>query len=179
MIVAYKTVDIMAPEKANKLGILAECPVLVSPFVQSGKDCLECGAQWAPLIYQVGMTTRTLHVSGRCPGVFHAHYLDCIPGRATSHWYIVLIGKTDSPSKALGRCTGGMALPEDMYCSCGTMFHAERAVVTTREGGTVYYRTDNGEYDLILAGDMLHPGFGAQNGWRLLLRDGGVSFTRI
>lgn len=60
-ILKLKQLRLISPEHANELGIPAEAPVLVSPYISREGDCIICNVKYRPLMYQVGFTTKAHH----------------------------------------------------------------------------------------------------------------------
>jgi hypothetical protein len=58
--VRSKNLRLISPEWARKLGIPAEGPVFVSPYIREAKKC-GCGTEYKPLIYQVGRNPVKAH----------------------------------------------------------------------------------------------------------------------
>lgn len=72
MTTVYKTLRLVTPERASALGIPAEAPVFVSPYVHLAVRCPNCVGTWAPLVYGFGRRTTSVHL---CAGIFHLHRL--------------------------------------------------------------------------------------------------------
>ena len=68
----FKLVDVYHsddPEELKRVGV-AETPALISPMIRSKQTCPTCKAEYGPLFYGVGHTTRTAHEGSTCPGIF-------------------------------------------------------------------------------------------------------------
>jgi len=57
------------PEELKRVGA-AETPVLISPMIRQKQTCPTCKAEYGPLFYGVGHTTRTAHAGSSCPGIY-------------------------------------------------------------------------------------------------------------
>lgn len=69
--VYYKFLRLVRPEDAQKLGIPAECPVFVSPFVTGAQQpCQECGECFTPLVYQTGHRIQAQHFCENYGGIY-------------------------------------------------------------------------------------------------------------
>lgn len=79
---AWKAVRCITPEAAAELGIPAETPVFISPYIRTPEDCPTCGATFSPLVYAPGHVTQAQHHFWRCPGIWHVH----APRPAAAAW---------------------------------------------------------------------------------------------
>lgn len=59
--IIYKHLNLITPEKAAELNIVAEAPIMVSPYVKNAEICPHCGAEYTPLIYSLRRVTRAQH----------------------------------------------------------------------------------------------------------------------
>lgn len=65
-----KNLRLVTPERANELGVPAECPVLCSPYVNTTNHCDVCNIDYKPLIYQVGQQTTAHHFCKQDGGIY-------------------------------------------------------------------------------------------------------------
>lgn len=65
-----KNLRLVTPERANELGVPAECPVLCSPYVIGAVHCHVCNIDYKPLIYQVGQQTTAHHFCKQGGGIY-------------------------------------------------------------------------------------------------------------
>ena len=56
-------------EELKRVGV-AETPTLISPMMRTKQTCPTCKAEFGPLFYGVGHTTRTAHQGPSCPGIY-------------------------------------------------------------------------------------------------------------
>lgn len=75
-ILKLKQLRLISPEHANELGIPAEAPVLVSPYISREGDCIICNVKYRPLMYQVGFTTKAHHTCKENGGIYTQLYED-------------------------------------------------------------------------------------------------------
>jgi hypothetical protein len=69
--VNFKWLKLITPEKAQSLGISAESPVFVSPYVDQKIQCFHCLNNYTPLVYQHGYTTSAQHFCPTGGGLYH------------------------------------------------------------------------------------------------------------
>ncbi len=69
-LVHFKVLKLIPPETANQLGIPAEAPVFVSPFIRGAETCRDCGTTFTPLVYQTGYEVTAQHFHERSGGIY-------------------------------------------------------------------------------------------------------------
>jgi hypothetical protein len=65
-----KPLKLLTPEHARTLGIEADEPVLVSPYVPKQGSCEHCGQAYSPLRYAAGEVTQAQHLHDREGGIY-------------------------------------------------------------------------------------------------------------
>jgi hypothetical protein len=68
-----KQLRLVTPWTARRLGIRAEAPVFISPWVHEQARCSGCNRLYSPLVYQTGYETAAQHQCG--PGGIYCHDL--------------------------------------------------------------------------------------------------------
>lgn len=70
----FKTLRLVTPDLANKLGIPTESPVFVSPALNFKRECQACGVTYKPLIYQTEYQVKAHHFHQFDEGgIYHLH----------------------------------------------------------------------------------------------------------
>src|SRR3989344_4909723 len=72
----YKALRLITPERAQKVGIPAEAPVFVSPYISEAHRCSVCDKSFTPLVYQVGYTVDSQHFHDENGGIYSSPTLD-------------------------------------------------------------------------------------------------------
>jgi hypothetical protein len=65
-----KTLRLVTPAIAHRLGIKAEAPVFLSPFITGFRGCNACRRTYTPLVYQTGLVTEAQHFHEDCGGIY-------------------------------------------------------------------------------------------------------------
>lgn len=102
----YKTLRLITPDVAQKLGIPAEAPVFISPHVIPG-TCSLCGRSYNPLVYQTGrvVDAHHFHKDELGSGGIFWNIADSPPGFIGAGWLAILssVGKIVENPNASGR----------------------------------------------------------------------------
>lgn len=70
----HKELQLVLPEALERLGLPAEAPAWVSPWIRTAWQCERCGATYEPLVYAPGRPVRSCHRKPACPGIYHYHW---------------------------------------------------------------------------------------------------------
>jgi hypothetical protein len=108
-----KMLELITPDRANQLGIPAEAPVFISPYVDRGAYCPHCGIEYTPLVYEAGQIITAQHMHEDSGGIYHYGTLKKTPPIGSTHtrWVaeILPLGEKleagDSHGKGMDRTT--------------------------------------------------------------------------
>ena len=67
----FKALKLISPEKARLLGVIAEGPIFVSPYIGRPEVCKKCETQYGPLVYQAQTIVTAHHVCQEGGGIYH------------------------------------------------------------------------------------------------------------
>src|SRR3990170_2050023 len=69
--VCYKGLRLITPKLANELGIPAETPVFISPYLEESDTCSHCKIEYKPLVYPAGDIVNAHHWHKSSGGIYY------------------------------------------------------------------------------------------------------------
>ena len=69
--VTYKHLRLLTPTIAERVGIEAEAPFFISPYVDKESDCESCGVTYGPVQYSPNYITESPHIHPTEGGLYY------------------------------------------------------------------------------------------------------------
>jgi hypothetical protein len=137
----FKHLRLVPAERAQRLGIHAETPVFVSPFIDGKQRCPVCRVCFTPLVYQAGYEVRAQHYHETDGGIYF--YLARLPRlykalAERSGWVLQVepLGETaisNGPPYRSGRAEAVRCIAMSAWCMCQS-WDVEKLVHTRHRG---------------------------------------------